>query len=460
MRIHAFTDDALGDLDAVALAELVARGERSSKELADAAHARLAKVTDLDAVAVELPTPRETPGGRLHGVPTFIKDNLDVRGMRTGHGSEAFVGRMKTQDDKYAEQYLSSGLTLLGKSRLPEFGFNASTEFRTRPPVRNPWNPEHSVGASSGGAAALVASGVVPIAHANDGGGSIRIPAAAAGLVGLKPTKGRHIDAAMTKHIPINMVSEGVLTRSVRDTATFHAALEDFWRNRALKPIGLVEGPSDRKLRVGLMTKTINGAPIDAATQAAIDDMAALLTKFGHDVEEVDPPVEPSFSEDFTLYWGLLATMSTTIGAPTFGIPFSQKRLDGLTHGLRRHYARNFLRTPGALTRLKAVPARYDEFMTGYDTVLGPVLAHTAPKLGHLSPNQPFEQLMHNLEHYVVATPLHNIAGAPGLSMPVALSDDGLPVAVHFSGARGGERTLLELAYLLEAERPRPRIQD
>jgi amidase len=459
MRIHAFTDDALSDHDAVALAELVASGERSPKELADAAYARLARVTEVNAVADTLSVPRETAGGRLHGVPTFIKDNVDVRGMRTGHGSEAFTGRVKKTDDEYVEQYLSSGMTLLGKSRLPEFGFNATTEFRTRPPVRNPWNPEYSVGASSGGSAALVAAGVVPIAHANDGGGSIRIPAAAAGLVGLKPTRGRHIDAAVAKHLPINMVSEGVVTRSVRDTAAFFAAMEDHWRNPALKPVGLVEGPSDRNLRIGLLTRTVNGAPVDAQIQAEVDDVARLLTKFGHEVVEMDPPNEPSFADDFTLYWGMLATMSTTIGAPTFGIPFSQKRIDGLTRGLRRHFTRNVHHAPGALRRLKQVPARYDAYMSGYDAVLGPVLAHVTPKLGYLSPNQPFDQLMHRLSQYVVTTPLHNIAGTPVLSMPVGLSEEELPINVHLSGVRGGERTLLELAYLLEAERPRPLIQ-
>ncbi len=460
MRIHAFTDDALGDHDAVALAELVAAGALSAQELADAAYARLARVAELEPVATRLPAPRRAKGGRLHGVPTFLKDNVDIRGTRTGHGSEAFEGRVKRADEPYVTQFLSSGMTVLGKSRLPEFGFSASTEFRTRPPVRNPWNPEHSVGASSGGAAALVASGVVPIAHANDGGGSIRIPAAAAGLVGLKPTRGRHIDPLAAKHIPIKVVSEGVVTRSVRDTATFHAAMEDHWQNPSLEPIGLVEGPSDRKLRIGLLTKTINGAPLDAATKSAVDDVAALLTTFGHEIEEVELPVDPSFADDFTLYWGLLATMATTIGAPTFGFPFAQNRLDGLTVGLRRNHLRNLHRTPGAIRRLKAVPAQYDAFIKGFDAVLGPTLAHTAPRLGHLSPNQPFDQLMHRLEQYVVTTPVHNVAGAPGIAVPVGLSDDGLPVSVHFSGFRGGERTLLELAYLLEAERPRPRIQE
>ncbi|HET7736543.1 MAG TPA: amidase [Nocardioidaceae bacterium] len=460
MRLHTFTDDALGDHDAVALADLVARGERSPRELAEASLARRAQAEGLDAVEVVLPEPRVSEAGRLRGVPTFLKDNVDVRGLPTGHGSEAFTGRRKSRNDPYVDQYLGTGLTLLGKSRLPEFGFNASTEFMTRPPVRNPWHTEHSVGASSGGAAALVAAGVVPIAHANDGGGSIRIPAACAGLVGLKPTRGRHVDAKLAKTLPINMVSEGVVTRSVRDTAHFVAAMEDVWRNPSLEPVGLVEGVADRTYRIGVLTETVNGAPVHPETQAAVDQVVRVLEKLGHEVEEVPLPVGPQFVEDFTLYWGLLATLSTTVGAPTFGFPFHQRRLDGLTKGLRGHHLKNVHRTPGALRRLKAVAATYDVTMAGFDAVVCPTLAHPAPRLGHLSPTQPFDELMLKLQQYVVTTPVHNIAGTPGLSMPVGLSTDGLPIGVHLSGTRGGERTLLELAYLIEAELPAPRIQE
>jgi amidase len=132
----------------------------------------------------------------------------------------------------FAAQLLSTGLAVLGKSRLPEFGFNASTEFMSAEPTRNPWHPDYSSGASSGGAAALVAAGVVPIAHANDGGGSIRIPAACCGLVGLKPSRGRHLDGDQARALPIKIISAGVVTRSVRDTATFFAAAD----RRAVHP--------------------------------------------------------------------------------------------------------------------------------------------------------------------------------------------------------------------------------
>jgi len=170
-RVHAFTDDALGTHDGVALAELVRKGEVSATELADAAIARARAVDpQLDAIVVDCfdrPRVSGTSAAALYGVPTFIKDNTDVGGLPTNHGSEAYQAAPAKADGAYTKQFLSTGMTLIGKSRLPEFGFNATTEFMTEPPVRNPWNTDHSVGASSGGSAALVAAGVVPIAHAD-----------------------------------------------------------------------------------------------------------------------------------------------------------------------------------------------------------------------------------------------------------------------------------------------------
>src|SRR3954453_14140402 len=172
----------------------------------------------------------------------------------------------------------------------------------TEEPVRNPWHTDYSVGASSGGSAALVASGVVPIAHANDGGGSIRIPAAAAGLVGFKGSRGRHVDGGQARHLPVNMVSEGVVTRTVRDSAAFVAAAEDHWRSSVLPPVGLVRGPAarrgrggvglgpgpaGRRLGVGVLLDPVPGARVDDDTRAAVELTASLLEKAGHVVEPI-----------------------------------------------------------------------------------------------------------------------------------------------------------------------------
>ena len=246
-QVHAFADDALGDHDGVALAELVRTGERSSHELVEAAIARIEAVdAQLHGVQVRdyerARTARFDTAALLAGVPTFIKDNTDVAGLPTNHGSACFVAKPAKKDSPVTTQYLASGMVVVGKTRLPEFGFNAATEYRFDEPVRNPWNPEHSPGASSGGSGAMVAAGVVPIAHANDGGGSIRIPAACNGLVGLKPSRGRFLDGPQAKSLPLNVVAEGVVTRTVRDTAAYVAAAERYAPAVGMKPIGHVQG--------------------------------------------------------------------------------------------------------------------------------------------------------------------------------------------------------------------------
>ncbi|BBX82386.1 amidase [Mycolicibacterium aubagnense] len=460
--IHAFGDDALGDHDAVGLSRLVRDMQVSPDELAAAATAR-AQLVDptLRAVACET-TPRHStdPDAEFFGVPTFIKDNTDVAGLPTTHGSEAFTAGPAKKDGVYATQFLSAGMTLIGKTRMPEFGFNATTEYMTEEPVRNPWHTEYSVGASSGGSAALVAAGVVPIAHANDGGGSIRIPAACAGLVGLKPSRGRHRDGEQVSHLPINMISEGVLTRSVRDTATYLAACENHWRNPTLVPIGRVCGPAQRTLRIGVLFDSVTGESVDDATRAAVEDTAALLEAAGHVVEPITLPVTSQFADDFVQYWALLADLAVGTGRLILDRSFDAGRADGLSLGLRAHHRRNLHRTPGALLRLRGVAAQYARMFARHEAVLSPVLSHTTPRIGHLSPTVDFPVLIDRLRRYVAYTPLNNIAGTPAISLPLHRSPDGLPVGVQLSAAYGDERTLLELAFLLEAERPFARIQE
>jgi amidase len=444
------------DLDAMAMAALVRRGEASPDELARAAIARVnPELAAVEYAAYDQPL-IGPPSGALYGVPTFVKDNTDVAGMPTNHGTAAFTARPAARHGRYTRQFLSTGMTVLGKSRMPEFGFNAGSEYQSAAPVRNPWNRERSPGASSGGAAALVGSGAVPIAHANDGGGSIRIPAACCGLVGLKPSRDRHVRGDQDRRLPLHIASEGVLTRTVRDTAAFVAACEDYWRNPGLPPIGLVEGPSRRRLRVGLVLDTVTGAVVDARTRAAVESTAKLLERLGHDVSPVQLPVGKQFVDDFLLYWGFLASLVTAFGRLAFSREFDTARLDGLTQGLRRHYLRNAQHSPAALYRLRRVPRAYARMFRRHELVLSPVVAHVAPPLQHLSPAVPFDELLQRLLAYVAYTPLHNVAGAPAISLPMGMASEGVPIGVMLSAAHGDERTLLEVAYALEAEQPWP----
>jgi amidase len=228
MQVAAPANDILGTMDGVAIAAAVARGELGATEAVAAAIKRLQAVNpELNAIACERFTGAafdasgEVATTMLAGVPSLLKDNIDIAGLPTRHGSTALPTSVCSSDSAITAQFRATGLIPIAKTRLPEFGLTATTEFSRSPPTRNPWNTGYSCGGSSGGAAALVAAGVVPIAHANDGGGSIRIPAACCGVVGLKPSRNRLCHAQFVDRLPINIVTDGVVSRTVRDTAAF-----------------------------------------------------------------------------------------------------------------------------------------------------------------------------------------------------------------------------------------------
>jgi amidase len=457
VRADAFGgDDALGRHDAVALASMLRRREVSPDELAAAALARAERVAGLGAVAVTGPTVSGDADGWFAGVPTYVKDNTDVRGMPTAEGSTAFRPLPALDHGPVTVQLLATGLSVLGKSRMPEFGFNASTEFAAAPPARNPWNPAFSAGASSGGAAVLVAAGVVPIAHANDGGGSIRIPAACCGLVGLKPGRGRTVAGPSTGRLPVDIVTEGVLTRTVRDTARFIAEAERVYRNPALPPVGLVEGPTGRRLRIGLVLRSPVGDVGCRETVAAVLDVACALERMGHTIDPVRLPVDHAFAEDLVDYWGMLAFLVTATGRWTHDRSFDPARLDDLSRGLRDHYRRAMPRTPAILRRLRQVRLAAARTFDDHDLVLSPVLGHLPPRLGYLSPAVPVDELLRRLVAYAAFTPLSNVAGTPAIALPAGLSTGGLPIGVQLAAGHGDERSLLEVAFALEQDRPFP----
>lgn len=463
--VHSFCDDALGELDAVGLAEAIRRGDVGRAEVVEAAIARAERVDGLlNAVQVECfdrarRMAVRAPGGVFSGVPSFVKDNTDVAGLPTCHGSAAFTPRPAKRTGPPAEQFLAQGFVLLGKSTLPEFGLTASTEFVGRPPTRNPWNTAYSAGASSGGAGALVAAGVVPIAHGNDGGGSIRIPAAVNGLVGLKPTRCRLLDPPGARSLPVNLVVEGVLSRTVRDTAHYLAAAEQFRLNRSLRPVGLVEGPSERRLRIGVVRYDVLGRPVHAETGAVLDSAVKTLAGLGHEVREVRLDLDARFVEDFKLYWALFAVVLSAASKASHGSGFRPGDLDPFTKGLAGLVRRSPWSLVPSIRRLRGATALYDAHFAEVDVLMSPVLSHPAPLLGELSPERPFEETFAKLVDYVGFTPINNIGGGPGISVPHGVFSNGLPGSVQLSAARGDERTLLELAYELEAASPFPRIQ-
>ena len=462
-RVHAFGDDPLQDLDAVGLVEAYRDG-LSVSDVVEAAIARADAVDDqLGALAhdafeqarAEARSPRP---GYFSGVPTFLKDNVDVAGMPTQNGTDAYVARPAVADGDFARMYRSVGLLPLGKTRLSEFGFSGAVDHPRLGPVRTPWNPEHYAGASSAGAAAFVATGVVPIAHANDGGGSIRIPASVNGLVGLKPTRGRLAQDATMRQMPVKIISDGVLTRSVRDTAAFYREAEKVYRDPRLAPIGDITRPGRARLKVAVVTR---GVGRDASPEVAELTLktAALLESLGHRVEEIEPPVPGFFADHFVLYWSMLAMMIVGTGRRTYGPTWDPQRLDNLTLGLARHCRRNLHKLPVAIATMgssKHLAARHH---ATYDVTLTPTLATGTPRVGHLDPTADYEQVMDRLMDWVAFTPLQNATGEPAVSLPLATTAEGLPQGMMLGAGAGREARLLELALELEEAVPWARIQ-
>jgi len=464
-HVNAFGDDALGDLDAVGMVEAMRTGKVSSAELVGAAIHREQSVNPvLNGLAHEMfdrarAQAATRQGGYFDGVPTFIKDNVDVEGVPTMNGTDAWDPQPPAGHGDFAKFFLATGLIPLGKTQLSEFGFSASAEHPRIGAVRNPWDTDYTAGASSSGSGAFVAAGVVPIAHANDGGGSIRIPAACNGLVGLKPSRGRLPLDKMSRQMPVRLVNDGVLTRSVRDTAAFYREAERIWRNRALAPIGAVTAPGRERLRIAVITRSLNR---DCSPEMRDHTLktAALLEDLGHRVTHLDSnPIPATFADDFLVYWASLAMALVRTGKRTFGPSFDRERLDNLTLGLDRHATRNLHRLPVAITRLSRLRKVTERLYRDYDIMLMPTLAEEAPRIGHLDPTADYQQVIDRLVDWVAFTPLQNATGEPAISLPLNESDSGMPVGMMFSAPLGHERRLLELAFELEAAKPWPRIQ-
>jgi amidase len=466
VRVHAFGDDAMGQHDAVGLAAEIRAGRVSRREVVEAAIARTQKVDGVlhglasdrfaDAVA-ESGSPHE---GFFAGVPSFVKDNSDVAGLPTQQGTRAYVARPAAVDGDFARMYSIIGTTLLGKTRLSEFGFSPSAEYRYDVPVHNPWHTAHTSGASSAGSAAFVAAGAVPMSHANDGGGSIRIPAACCGLVGLKPTRGRTPTDKLSREMPVQIVHDGVVTRTVRDTAAFLRESERAYRDLELPPVGDVTGPGRQRLRVGLMVDSIGGRVSDDETRATITRTAGLLEDLGHHVEEVPLPEIGHFADDFLLYWASTALFLSRTGKLTFNPTFDRRRTDNLTRGLARHAARHAAHLPAAVMRLRRSHRITRRLFARHDLVLTPMMSLTTPEIGWLDPRQSYETVIGRILEWLAFTPLQNATGDPAISLPMGTSAGGLPIGVQLCAARGYDRRLVEVAYELEQARPFARIQD
>lgn len=455
--------------DATGLAELIRNGEIDPREAVEDAIARIEKhnptlnaviATRFEEALAEVDT--GLPDGPLRGVPVLVKDlGMDVAGLPSTRGSRLFADHVPDRDSELVARYKRAGMVVLGTTNSPEFGLNASTEPQLHGPTRNPRDHTRSPGGSSGGAAAAVAAGLVPVAHASDGGGSIRIPASMNGLFGLKPSRGRVTPAPAPSTLSGPSSVHHVVTTTVRDSAL----LLDIGSVRVpgtvigvpapAEPFAALASQPPRPLRIGLTTAFTDGPETDPEVLAAVEDAAHLCVSLGHTVVPVEAPWAPgAVAAETAPLMGVAFTTAVQDRLTELGRDLREDDLEPFTRVLFDHYsslpATELSRALSAAQRIGwQVGAVFEE----YDVLLTPTLARRVPPLGLLDTTRP-ESIYEHASVFSAWTSVFNTTGMPAMSVPLGADSEGLPIGVQFAADLGQEALLLALAGQLEAAAP------
>ncbi len=460
--------------DGLGLAALIHGGEVSENEVLDCARRMLEALNpEINALVETFPEPlagADKADAPFHGVPFLIKDLvIHAAGQRVEMGSRLAAGLRMPHDTDLMARFRAAGLRTLGRSTSPEFGYCATTETVANGPTRNPWDMTRMPGGSSGGSAAAVAAGIVPVAHANDGGGSIRIPASCCGLVGLKPTRGRTPMGPDAGEGLNGLGVEFAVTRTVRDSAALLDAVQGAgvgdpyvitpprksYASEILKP--------PKRLRIALMTRTWAGAAFDPAVSAGLNATVKLCAELGHRVKEAAPPLDwEQFVMNSMVYWTAnLPVWIDQIAAAT-GRKVDSTTLEATTLACYHHgkalKATDLLQ---AMAYTNGVTRSTAAFFQKYDLLLSPTLPVPPLPLGSLNSNDATlgaEGWTRKVFLFTPLTPLFNMTGQPAISLPLARTDHGLPLGMQFAARYGEEATLLRLAAQLEQARPWPQV--
>jgi len=451
------------DYDAVGLAALIRSGEVSASEVIEAAIARaevFQKVcngfvsTDFESARQAAAAPGQGP---FAGVPFAVKDLwLEWSGAPHRAGTRFTRDMRHAADSPLATAFRNSGLISLGKTTTPEFGITGTTEPALTGPTRNPWNPRHISGGSSGGSAAAVAAGVIPVAHASDGAGSIRIPAACCGLVGLMPSRGRVMRTNSALDVPFSFSRNFIVSRSVRDAAAMLDSVADSSAYAPMRPSGhwasgaeLPPGP----LRVAVSTATPSGRPVHADIRAAFEQVVTLLGELGHGVEERD------LGYDWRRFYRAFGSIGSSQLAEDvralgelLGREPEDEAFEPLTwRNLRAGRQRSGMEVIAALREMQAFTRSVESFFDPIDVFMTPVLGLPVPEIGWLDPVavEPREHDKRSAAAFPF-TPPFNATGQPAISLPLGQDSRGLPIGMQFVGRYGAESTLLQLAKELE----------
>ncbi len=468
------------DLDATAQAELVRSGQATPGELVDAAISRAEAINpQLNLIIHErYEQARERaagalPDGPFRGVPMLFKDLMcAVAGEPHHRGNRALkeAGHVSAHTDDLARRFLDAGFVCIGRTNTPEFGLVPTTEPHAYGPSRNPWDPTRTTGGSSGGSAASVAAGIVPVAHANDGGGSIRIPASCNGRVGLKPSRGRTSMGPEGGHLTNPLVVEGVVSTSVRDTAAILDAIsipapgQPVIAPAPTRPFLDEVGAEPGRLRIGVLrTNPLGTGEVDPECVAAVDAAAALLESLGHHVENESPKAfeDPAVVGHFTALWDAGLADEIAHAEREIGREFGPDDVEPLTwemyQGGRAVTGQHLLDAVAALQRFgRDVGAWWDPLdgSRGFDLLLTPTLAEPPVPLGT------FENAEMPILGFLRAAAFapfcagFNLTGQPAITLPLHWSAAGLPIGVQLAAAYAREDVLLRIAAQLEAARP------
>jgi amidase len=462
--------DALPFMTATELAARIRDGTLSARESVEAAIRRVEAVdphlgafTELDADGALAAAAAIAPGDErpFAGVPIAVKANVAAAGLCMNLGSRFLAGHRPTHSAYLVRRLRDAGFVTIGATKMPEFGILPTTEPRHGGPARNPWNPSRTPGGSSGGSAAAVAAGLVPIAHGNDGGGSLRIPAACCGLVGLKPSRGR-----VSRGPDLGdsfLVSDGVLSRTVAETALLLDVLAGYepgdatWAPPPVEPYALAMRRDPGRLRIAMTLANALDVEADADVVGGLHSAAALLRELGHDVVEDAPPLPPPESLDIFLnVFGPNIALGIALGEQLAARPPEADEIEPMSLAVLER-ARGLSSTSylTALAQLQLLARGTVAFFADYDLLLTPVLAASPLAIGELHGcgSEPLDDLRRS-GRFAPYTPLFNVTGQPAISVPVGFGEDGLPTAVQLAGRPLGEETLLQVAAQIEAARP------
>ncbi len=455
---------------AAELAAMVHAGTLSARELVSASLERIGALdptlnafieVDWDGALAEADAIGPGDERPFAGVPIAVKANVPVQGQCMNFGSRFLSGHRAAHNAYLVRRLKEAGFVVVGVTNMPEFGILPTTESRHTGAARNPWDPDRTPGGSSGGAAVAVAAGMLPLAHGNDGGGSLRIPAACCGLVGLKPSRGR---VSRGPDLGDSFLSaEGVLTHTVADTAQMldvlagYEAGDSTWAPRPAEPYAGAVRRDPGRLRVAMSAENPLGAPADAESVRGMRETGELLASLGHEVEERAPQLPgPEALALFSQVYFTAISLQVTFGELLAGRPPEEDEVEPLSRAIA-----DIARTTPAvaylasLAQLQALARGVIAFFAEYDLLLTPVLAERPLAIGELTGcgEDPLADFA-RAGQFAPYAALFNVTGQPAISVPAGFGEDGLPTAAHLVGRPLGEDTLLQVAAQLEAARP------